>query len=214
MLDDLQRMKLYRQLNPNELEERQFRMIENEIKHSNSKTISDERFDFILWCRGYPSRQQYFLKYIQKWITKDQKILEVGCGRTGILSRLLAEKGFIVTGIDPKINLLDYNVKESKAHFIKEEFNWEKFDLSKYDYVIAQEPCEATEHVVRACSRQNVPFIMILCGVPHRLISGEMQEDVESWYNYLVSIDSENIVLRYADINPLLQTPILRRKKK
>lgn len=215
MLDELKRIELYKQLNPNELLPHQFIKLVNEIKNPDPKTISDERFDFKLWCNGFPSRQEYFARYISKRLAGKNcaKILEVGCGRTGILSRMLSEKGYCMTAIDPKLDLSSNSVKKSNVRFIKNEFSYKTFDLSEYDYVIAQEPCDATEHIVRACTTQNVPFIMILCGVPHRLISGEMPKDVEEWYNYLLEIDHEHVVLRYAEINPVFITPILKSNK-
>lgn len=41
------------------------------------------------------------------------------------------------------------------------------------------------------------------------LISGEMPESLEDWYDYLKSIDSKNIILVYPDIIPGYVTPIL-----
>lgn len=48
MLDELQRIELYKQLNPNELSTQQFLRLEHEIKHPKPTTISDEYFDFRL----------------------------------------------------------------------------------------------------------------------------------------------------------------------
>ena len=122
------------------------------------------------------------------------------------MSRILSEQGFCVTGIDPKVEVLSNN----KVTFIKEKFDYIKFDISGYDYVIAQEPCDATEHIVRACVNSKVPFIMSLCGVPHKLISGSMPKDYKEWYEYLLSISKEELKLRYLDLDPLTVTPILK----
>lgn len=210
MIDELQRLKAYKVANPNELTTQQFLKLEHEIKHPKPTTLSDEYFDFRLWYRGFPSRQENFAQFIAKKLSKHEgaKILEVGGGRTGRLSRILNEKGFEMTCIDPKLEITSSDIK-----FIKEQFNYKKFDLSIYDYVIAQEPCEATEHVVRACTNQNIPFMMTLCGVPHRLISGKTPKDVLAWYDYLINIASDRIKFRYIKLDPFLSTPMLKSNK-
>lgn len=210
MLESLLRIKFseYAKLNPNELSAQQFLKLEKEIKSPRSNLISDEYVDFKLWMIGHPSRQESFAKYVAKRLPKKSKtkILEVGCGRTGRLSRILGEQGFFITGIDPKLEIFnDVNTK-----FIKEKFDYTKFDLSKYDFVIAQEPCDATEHVVRACVNQRVPFIMSLCGVLHKLISGYMPKNYKEWYEYLLNISNKDLKLRYIELDPLITTPILK----
>ena len=210
MLDELQRIELYQQLNPNELLPKQFSKIKQEISHPKATTISDEYFDFKLWYNGFPSRQESFAKFIAKKLSKRKgcKILEVGGGRTGRLSRFLNEEGFKMTCIDPKLE-----VSYDDIEFIKGIFDYRKFDLSIYEYVIAQEPCDATEHVVRACTKQHIPFMMSLCGVPHKLISGKIPKDVYEWYDYLLNIAQQEIRLRYISLNPFLSTPILKSNK-
>ena len=209
MIDVTQRMKfdLYKKLNPNELAAYQFRNIEKEMKKPDQKTISDEYLDFKLWERGFKSREEYFSEYLSKKLKEYQghEILEVGCGRTGRLSRMLSEEGFIMTGIDPILELQG----TENISFIKDKFDYKKTNISKYSYVVAQEPCDATEHIVRACVKQGVPFTISLCGVPHKLISGKMPRDVDEWYNYLLNI-SNYIVLRYINLGPLSKTPILK----
>lgn len=208
MLDEFQRIDLYKQLNPNELTEEQFLKLIKEIQNPRSKVISDEYFDYMLWSKGCPSRQETFANFIAKKLAKREgcRILEVGGGRTARLSRMLSEKGFEMTCIDPKLEIIN----DSNVQFIKEQFDYRKFDLSTYDYVVAQEPCDATEHVVRACIKEQKPFIMTLCGVPHKLISGKQHKDVYEWYDYLVNIAKEEMKLRYVQLNPILRTPILR----
>lgn len=208
---DLQERKLeeYQALNPNELTEKQFCKIRKEIKKPERNTISDEYFDFKLWCLGMLSQQEYFAKYLAKKLHRKnaQKVLEVGCGRTFRLSKMLAAEGFCTTCIDPKIELPKQDVE--KIVCLQARFDLH-YDLSNFDVVVAQEPCDATEHVVRACVTQNKPFIMSLCGVPHNLMSGKKPKDVYEWYEYLLNISKEDkIRLRNVQLNPLLKTPIL-----
>ena len=208
MLDTKQKLEKNKKENPNELTEKQLKQIEHEMENPKEKTISDEYFDFKLWSLGYPSRQESFAEYLVKRLTKKnaKKILEVGCGRTYRLSRMLEEKGFEITCIDLNIEALK---GQSNIVVKKQKFDY-TYDLSNYDYIVAQEPCDATEHIVRACVNQKKPFIMTLCGVPHTLISGEEMKDVHNWYEYLINISKENeIRLRYVSLDPLLKTPIL-----
>ncbi len=97
-------------------------------------------------------------------------ILEVGCGSYPRLSLLLKAQGHSLTCMDPGAEL----VEEEGIEVRREAFDWESVDLGGYDFVVAQEPCEATEHIVRACTGQRVPFAMVLCGVPHALLCGVM----------------------------------------
>lgn len=205
----MQRIELYKKLNPNELTAEQFKKIEREMKiPKRDGLISDEYYDFLLWCNNLPSRQESFAKFITKKLAKHKgaKILEVGCGRTGRLCRMLTKEGFIMTGMDPKLE-----VKSTDSiKFIKGKFDYKKSDLEEFDYVIAEEPCDATEHVVRACSIQNVPFIMVLCGVPHKLISGKQPKDIREWYDYLINID-KRVSFQYVTISDSdTFTPILK----
>lgn len=208
MLGELQRIKFYKELNPNELSAKQFLELEKEIKGPRSNIISDEYVDFRLWMMGHPSRQETFAKFIAKKLSKNKgaKILEVGCGRTGRVSRILGEQGFYITGIDPKVEIFS----DANVRFIKKEFDYKNIDLSEYDFVIAQEPCEATEHVVRACLNQRVPFIMSLCGVPHKLILGGTPKDEKQWYDYLINISKDELKLCYVSLDPLTITPMLK----
>lgn len=212
MHDELKHLRFYRLYNPNELTPNQFLKLEYEIKHPKTNIISDEYLDFKLWYKGYQSRISSFSSFINARLYSLSKktskevisILEVGCGRTAKLSQLLANEGYEMTCIDPKLELT--NCKEIKS--IKGEFDYTNFDLSNFDCVIAQEPCAATEHIIRACIEQKVPFIMSVCGVPHTLISGEKPENVYKWYYYLLEISSHNINIEFLNIIPLVRTVV------
>ena len=204
----MQKFERYKKINPHELTALEFVQLEKELLKPNSKLDSDQHLDFLLWCNGYPSRQELFAKYLIKFLPQKTgtKILEVGCGRTAKLSRILSEKGFLMTCIDPKVNSSFLNGVTS----IKAKFNYQKFDLSEYDFIIAQEPCDATEHIIRACITQNKPFMISLCGTPHKLLSGETPTSYEDWYNYLWKIAKDKTRLFYVSLDPFSKTPIIR----
>lgn len=200
---------LYKQTNPNELSPEQFQNLKKEFSTTLfSDTMSDEYLDFLLWMHNIPSRQELFAEFLLKRLPKNHSIqvLEVGGGRTHRLSRLLSQSGFNLTCIDPKLDL----TIQSSVKLIKEQFNYKTFDLSPYDYVVAQEPCDATEHIVRACVNQKVPFMISLCGVPHKLISGKMPSSADEWYDYLVNISKSEVKFLSLNLCPLALTPILK----
>ena len=211
MLNEAMRFAIYRQQNPHELSPQQFSALERELEKPKKNEFTDQYVDYLFWSMGLPSRQEIFANFIAKRLTKHAgaKVLEVGCGQTARMSRFLSEKGFEMTCIDPILDL-SYTKNLERVKGIKSKFEHHKFDLTEYDYVVAQEPCDATEHVVRACIAQNKPFMMSLCGVPHKLLSGKMPKDRNEWHHYLLSIFKEDMKLIYCSLDPILTTPILR----
>lgn len=204
MLEELKYFKQYKKINPNQLTEEELKDIEFEIKFHKKGLISDEYLDFKLWYQGKPSRQVCFANYIEKYLPLNKRILEVGCGPQAKLSYILAEKGYHMTCIDPKINTEYQNIT-----MIKDSFDYRTIDLSHYDYVIAQEPCEAAEHIIRACIQQNTPFIIVLCGVPHPLINGYLFDDVLDWYEYLYRLTNKKGRFKYIKLSPEITSFIL-----
>lgn len=203
---DISRIKQYRQENPHRLTSGELDQIEVELKSPKAGTISDQCLDYQLWCQGLKSRQELFADYLAESLAgrRIKTILEVGGGRSGRLSRLLAERGYHMTCMDPKLEIED----GPSVRAVREMFDYRATSLTGYDLVIGQEPCEAAEHIVRACLAQNIPFIVALCGTPHILISGEQPEDVWQWYHYLGEIDRERtemkIVKLYGDIRAMV----------
>lgn len=205
---ELLRFDAYKRLNPNELTIQQLVKLEKEIRHPIPREITDEYYDFKLWNLGLPSRQERFAIFLSKKLPKTDglRVLEVGGGRTARLSRMLSERGFKMTCIDPQIE----KVHCDGIEVIKGKFDYTKIDLSSYDYIVAQEPCDATEHIVRACIEQRKPFLISLCGVPHKLISGQKPKTYKDWYEYLRNISPNEIRLGYFELDPIGLTPLLR----
>lgn len=201
-----QRIIQYEMENPSELTAEQFSKLKQEIKNRKKGTISDELVDFMLWDRGLPSRQESFAKYVCKFLPKECSVLEVGCGITGKMSRILKNNGYNISCMDPKV---DPSYLQGIKSF-QEMFDYKTTNIEEYDYIIAQEPCDATEHIVRACVMKRKKLIMSMCGVPHKLISGEMLSSAQEWYSYLQNISPSDLKLRYANLDPLTTTPILK----
>lgn len=205
MEEKLAGLEEYRKMNPNQLTQEQLAALEWELERPRKRTVSDELVDYRFWRRGLPSRQELFATYLKSILPPGRlRILEVGSGRRARLSVLLHDMGHGVTCMDPKAEPVDEGIEVRR-----EIFHWEKEDLGKFDYVVAQEPCEATEHIVRACSRQRVPFTVALCGVPHELIGGGMPEDVYAWYDCLEEIDPEYTRLEYIQIYPGMDVAVI-----
>lgn len=207
-MEDVSRLKEYRKENPGRLSAEQFEALEREILHPKKGTVSDIRLDFRFWCQGLPSRQEWFASYLKEEILPAGKlhILEVGSGRYPRLSVLLKAQGHRMTCMDPKAE----PAEDTEIEVRKEAFDCASIDLAAYDFVVALEPCEAAEHIVRACTRQHVPFVVVLCGVPHELICGGMPEDVYEWYDYLAEIDPEHTKLYYAQMNSKMGIAVIR----
>lgn len=201
----------YRHINPHELSTKQLNDLEKEIKHLGKDLMSDQLLDFLLWSKGLPSRQESFANFVLKKLAKTsyKKILEVGGGRTARLSRIIAKAGYEVTCID---TIIEKEFKSDNLTLIKDMFDYKTFDLSDYDFIIAQEPCDATEHVLLACKAQNKPFYMSLCGVPHKKLSGEIPKSCNDWYNYLLKESEGYAKLIWLSLDPLSRTAILKSK--
>ena len=197
-----EQFRIFREKNPFEFSEEQFNLVETDIKKERGGIVSDEYVEFSLWRRGLPSRQESFATYVMERLPREQypNVLEVGAGRTVRLSKLLAKQGYRVTAMEPKILETDKCMENVRC--LKESFIYGKTDIAMYDAVIAQEPCEATEHIVRACVENRKNFVMSLCGTPHTLMDGTELEDVDTWYRYLQRIDKEHCMLERPKLIP------------
>ena len=200
-----EKFKEFLKLNPFDFTQQQMENLKAELRNPKENLSSDEKVDFILWTKGLKSRQEYFAEYICRLLSnkKNLKILEVGCGRKVRLSKLLVEKGYNMSAMDPKLEDVSEDV-----NLIKESFNYENTNILDYDFIIAQEPCDATEHIVRACVKERKDFIINLCGTPHQLINGTLPKSIDEWYTYLENID-DHCCLIFPNIVPGYITPIL-----
>ena len=100
------------------------------------------------------------------------------------------------------ISLVVERLSQPYAHLHQEA-------ISAYDAIIAQEPCEATEHIICSCAARRVPFLISLCAGPHRFISGHMPSSTEEWIAHMQEIDPKHTVLIYPELIPGYLTPVL-----
>ena len=163
--------------NPFDYDAEQLCRLKQEIDHPQDGRSSDEKIDCLLWQRGQKSRQESFCCYVVRNFPcrRYPHLLEVGCGRQARLSQLLAQQGYQMSAIDPKLQRIPAHVEGIVA-----SFHHARTPISSYDAVIAQEPCDATEHIVRSCIRERKDFVISLCAEAHRLISGEQPDSVEA----------------------------------
>ena len=199
----------FREENPLGFEEEEFCKIEKDIQNKRQGIVCDEYVEFTLWLNGLKFRKDYFSEYIEKWLpgNRYKNLLEVGSGKRAGLAILLSEKGYNVTAMDPKLE--ERALKGTKVAGIEKCFIYGQMDLSSYDAVIAQEPCEATEHIIRECVRQRKNFVISLCGTPHQLMSGEQLENVFQWHEYLQNIDAEHCLLLQPKLIPGYRTYVM-----
>lgn len=212
-------LEIFKKDNPFEYLPEQFEKIRSDIDDPRGLTVYDETVEFSFWKRGLPSRQECFRDFLKPILERGgfRSVLEVGGGRTGRLSHLLASEGYRVTCMEPKLGETQGSMKpecgsgnggdtagqsacQENPVLIKQFFDYHDADLSPYDIVIGQEPCDATEHIVRSCLAQEKPFVILLCGAVHEYISGGRAANVEEWYDYLEKLTDGKASLRYDEV--------------
>ena len=177
----------FKELNPLEFSERRMQLAENDFYRPRHGLVSDEYVEYVLWAEGTPARHEQFGEFLLPTIKANgwRSLLEVGCGEAALLSRYLYDRlcnDVSITAVDQS----EITCRHPKIRLMQKTFTGAE-DLTGYDAVIALDPCEAAELIVKACTEQNVPYCVVLCGVPHRRLTGELDEDAYGWYAYLIS---------------------------
>ncbi len=192
----------FRKENPLNFTTEELKKICEDVLNLRSGVVYDETVDFCLWKKGLKTRQQYMAEYVKKRFPKEQfpRLLEVGCGKQARLSKLLVENGYEMTAMDPFILLPERQIAGLLC--ISESFDYRTTDVSGVDAVIAQEPCEAAEHIIRACTAVEKSFCISLCGAPHRLISGEEPETLAAWHEKLLQAGNGGCRITKQDLIP------------
>lgn len=201
----LDKYDLFCKENPCEFSKEQLNKLKHALEHTQNGLVCDEMVDFMLWTQDLKSRQEYFAEYVARIYPQStySRLLEVGCGQHARLSKLLASKGYIMCAIDPKVENCTEYVKCIKNYFTCET------SISEYDALIAQEPCEATEPMIRLCAKEKKDFIISLCANPHPYPNGTIPKSAAEWYDYLEKIDSDHSIIIYPNLIPGFVTPIM-----
>lgn len=188
--------------NPLDFTKEELKKVFDDIVNPRGGVVYDETVDFCLWKKNLKTRQQYMAEYVKSRFPKEQfpHLLEVGCGKRARLSELLVENGYQMTAMDPLVSRTEPERPELVC--ISECFDYKTTELSGYDAVIAQEPCEAAEHIIRACTVAGKPFCVSLCGAPHRLISGEEPESLAAWHERLLQTGNGGCRITKQDLIP------------
>ena len=172
--------------NPLNFSEKRIKTAKDDFYSERNGLITDELAEFILWKKGLPARYEHFGNFLLPYIQSNdwKSILEVGCGEAFLLSKHLHNQLKGKTSFTA-VDICEFTDEAPKIKLIRTEFTGTE-NLSQYDAVIAQEPCDAAERIIKVCTEQNKPFFVILCGVPHRRLTGELDDDVHQWYDYLL----------------------------
>ena len=118
---------------------------------------------------GLEGRDPYYqtMQEIEQEFGLDRDIFEVGCGMFPSLARIIAKrqqeigKGTI-TAFDPELvtKVVD------GVHLVKEKFTLTT-PLPKNALIIGRKPCEATEIMIKAASKNNAELFLKLCYCNH-----------------------------------------------
>lgn len=129
----------------------------------------DSIFDFII--ENYP-------------VEDYPKILEIAAGN-GDFSCRLAEYGYQVTAMDPKISL-----KKDIKYQVKNDLFHENTDISSYDLGIAIHPCGIHKQIIRNFELNQKALFLMPC---YNLTCGSSEffsyEDNGEWLEYLHNLN-------------------------
>ncbi len=189
--------------------------------HQTGRVVMyDEMIDFFDYINHTPHRYESFARKLSRSYPPKSypKVLNVGCGMILELDIELIKRGYEVSSMDPKVldkeeliqlrkklkemNLLKDIYKEEidKLSLYKQTFDYQVDHVSDYDLCIGLEPCEATEHIIRACLKENKDFMIGLCASAHDALDGTKFKDFRDWYKYLRLIDPERVELQEIEL--------------
>jgi hypothetical protein len=139
---------------------------------------------------GLEGRDPYYqtMQEIEQEFGLDRDIFEVGCGMFPSLARIIAKrqqeigKGTI-TAFDPELvtKVVD------GVHLVKEKFTLTT-PLPKNALIIGRKPCEATEIMIKAASKNNAELFLKLCDcnhIPDKLRINYQESFRKNWFQYI-----------------------------
>ena len=102
---------------------------------------------------GDPQRFELFAEHIQRYYSPGIRIADVAGGKTGELNKVLSNKGYVVTTIDPAFRP-DSRVTGWSMHYTEEL-------AREFDLVVGLHPDEATEEIIYSATHR--PIIVVPC---------------------------------------------------
>lgn len=176
--------------------------LEDFVSKSDDIVIDDEIYDFLIDCGIVKSKKREinFTSYLHDKYKHlhFNKVMEVGAGRMCKLSKELKKFGNSMYAIDPNIRLTEREAKQIGINISKKKFICDEFsnsghgtNIKNMDLIIGNEPCNATEHIIRQSLKYDKPFDIALCASPHDSLDGKQFSCYEDWYEYLQSISKE-----------------------
>jgi len=144
-------------------------------KFSEAAKKGGQDYEISHWSKdGLEAYEQYFLKYFRAYMTKDNlgaPLLDVGCG-PGTFSKIAAEKGFKVSGVDyseEMIQLAKQKTAGTAIDFKVADIYDLPFDNGYFAYVIClgvfqvlEKPQDAAREIQRVLKQDGVVIITAL----------------------------------------------------
>ncbi|NCB00637.1 MAG: class I SAM-dependent methyltransferase [Spirochaetia bacterium] len=165
-------------------------------------------FDSIAWVYGwfYTSQVKNFTKMISLFshyieLTKESKILDVGCG-TGALCATLAKIGCEVTGIDSSVKMIEVAKKKTKKHNITYEvgdatgkipYDNKQFDIVFASFVAHGMKKEMRLALYKELSRVATSYVVIHDYNKRRTLITDILETLEKgdYFSFIEVVDEE-----------------------
>ncbi len=155
----------------------------------------------------YPRQEKFANKVLERIQGKKiSKILEVGAGAVPFASICLADKGYDVTAIDPKIRkdgFPDEVIARLGVTQIGKDYTG-NIDLSEFDLIIGQNPCPVTPDIVKNSVEAGKSYFVEFCAceIPEGYPKSDSYNDemvFSMWREYLENkYDSHTTDVTYA----------------
>jgi len=165
---------------------------------------------------------KWFLTYLKEYYPHflDKNILEVACGTTPALTKLIADEitetnsQGSITGMDKTLAILEIVNAKLKQENITCDTN-----LTSYDTIIGLAPCEATPIALKKACIEEKEISLVLCGCVHS--DGKaIYPSYEAYLNHLYNIVKYHISSNFTyDITSVpkqfnYEYPVLSLKRK
>jgi len=131
-----------------------------------------------------------YVKMIEYFINKKDRVLDVGAGAFPLSSIKLAKRNDNISAMDNFI-VSDELIKRLNVNPIEKYFGY-KTDISNFDYIIGLKPCYAIGSIVEKCKKENKPYFLHLCncGASEYALS-RFKMLIGDWKQILPEVDSD-----------------------